>query len=294
MGLFPNELPRLTHRDMAGKVLEWLRSHQQLGVSSENRLAKQCRLILATKGVVQDSHAEWRIFVQSLKDVQEYWFIIEILKEKLVESPFFDRFARSLLDSTHPMDSGASSPGRDAQFELFLAAIAARAGVAVGQLGDAGADWILSASARRWSLEAKRIKSFDKMERHLKKAANQIVRSRVGGVIAMDISLAGNPSCKPLSRFFTVIEIDTAHEGRMNAFAQEHQQSIMKWIGSANVGFVLLHDFVIRPALKTSSTQEPWGLIELWGKVDLIAADSSNRQHYDDLWRLVEVGVPNL
>jgi hypothetical protein len=132
------------------------------------------------------------------------------------------------------------------------------------------------------------------MERHFRKAASQIVKSRIGGVIAMDISLAGNPSCKPLSRFFTDIEIDTAHEARMNAFVKEHQQPIKRWIGPANVGFVLLHDFVIRPALATAPKQEPWGLIELWGKVDLIAADSSNRQHYDDLWRLVEVAVPNL
>jgi hypothetical protein len=293
MSLFPNELQRLTHREMAETLSEWLRTHPQLGVSAENRLSRQCRLIVETGGIVQDSHPQWRIFMQSLKDVQEYWFVIEILKERLVEPPFLDRLARSLKDPIHPVYSGASTPGRNAQFELFLAAIATRAGLAVGQLDDAGADWILSLSAKHWSLEAKRIKSPSKMEKRFREAANQIVKSRIGGVIAMDISLVGNPNCKPLARFRTNTEISTAHAARMDAFIREYQQPMRRWIGPANVGFVLLHDFVIRPALATAPKLEPWGLIELWAKVDLITADASNRQYYDELYHLLEVAVPN-
>lgn len=293
MSLFPNEQPRLTHRAKAEQVAEWLRDHPKVAVSSENRLSQQCRLIIETKGVVQDDHKQWRIFVQSLKDVQEYWFMVEVLGDDLAQPPFLDRFNRSLKDSPHPADSGADSPGRNTQFELFLAAIAKWAGLMVDRPGGAGADWVLSTSQERWSLEAKRIKSIEKMKMRIEKGASQIIRSQIGGVIAIDVSLACNPSCKPLSRFFTDDELHNAQEARLRAFVDKYQVPVAEWIGSANVGFVLLHDFAIRPASATSPTQEPWGLIELWDKMDMLRVDSSSRPHYDNLWQFLQAGVPN-
>ena len=294
MSLFPNELPRLTHRGMAKKVLEWLGTHPQLRTSGANRLSSQCRLIVKTKGIVHNDDRNWHTFVQSLKDVQEYWFIIQILGARLLQSPFLDAFACSLDDSTHPMDSGESTPGRNRQFELYLAAIADRAGLTVDRSGSAGADWIVTAPSRRWSLEAKRIKNFKKLEKHIRKAAKQIATSQIGGMIAVDISLAANPKCSPLSGFVPDSDIIKAHKDRTNALGKKWQEPIAKWIGSASVGFVLLHESVIIPAQGSGAGHEPWGLTGLWSKVDVIASDSSNRQHYDDLWHLFHVALPNL
>lgn len=294
MSLFPNELSRLTHRGMAEKVLEWLGTHPQLRTSGANRLSSQCRLIVKTKGIVHNDDRNWHTFVQSLKDVQEYWFIIQIIGARLLQSPFLDAFACSLDDSTHPMDSGESTPGRNRQFELYLAAIADRAGLTVDRSGSAGADWILTAPSGRLSLEAKRIKNFKKLEKHIRKAAKQIATSQIGGMIAVDISLAANPECSPLSGFVPDSDIIKAHKDRTNALGKKWQEPIAKWIGSASVGFVLLHESVIIPAQSSGAGHEPWGLTGLWSKVDVIASDSSNRQHYDDLWHLFHVALPNL
>ena len=294
MSLFPNELSRLTQRGMADKVLEWLGTHPQLRTSDANRLSNQCRLIVKTKGIVKNDDQNWHTIIQSLKDVQEYWFIIQTLGERLLQSPFLDGFECSLRDSTHPMDSGEFTPGRDRQFELYLAAIATRAGLTVDRSGSAGADWIMTATSKCWSLEAKRIKNFNKLEKHIRKAAKQIATSQIGGLIAIDISLAANPKCSPLSGFVPDSEIKKAHDDRTNALVKEKLKPISEWIGSASVGFVLLHDFVITPAHGSGAVQEPWGLIGLWSKVDLITSNSSNRQHYDDLWHLFQVALPNL
>ncbi len=192
------------------------------------------------------------------------------------------------------MDSGESTPGRDTQFELFLAAIAARAGLTVDRFGSAGADWILTTRAGRWSIEAKRIKNFNKLEKHVRKGAKQIATSKVRGLIAVDISLATNPECSPLSGFVPDSDIIKAHKDRTNALGKKWQGPIAKWIGSASVGFVLLHESVIIPAQGSRAGHEPWGLTGLWSKVDVIASDSSSRQHYDDLWHLFHVALPNL
>lgn len=284
MNVFPNDLKRLTHRAMAESVLEWLRAHPQLRVSDQNRLSRQCRLIVDSQGIIQKDNPDWRQFVQSLKDLQEYWFIVQILGERLLDAPFLDRFAVSLADPVHPADSAGDTPGRDAQFELFLAAIASRAGLGVDRSRQAGADWILTAPTARWSLEAKRVKKMNRVGDRVRKAARQIVTSGIGGVIALDISMAVNPDCSPLPEFVPDNTIAEAHEARTNALAQEMLPSIMQWIGCANVGFVLLHDFVICPASTTQTAGNSWALIELWSKLDTVTTVSSRRTHFDALY----------
>ena len=89
-------------------------------------------------------------------------------------------------------------------------------------------------------------------------------------------------------------DIIKAHKDRTNALGKKWQEPIAKWIGSASVGFVLLYESVIIPAHGSGAGQEPWGLTGLWSKVDVIASNSSNRQHYDDLWHLFQAALPNL
>jgi len=292
MNVFPNDLKRLTHRAMAESVLEWLRAHPQLGVSDQNRLSRQCRLIVNSQGIIQKANPDWRHFVQSLRDLQEYWFIVQILGERLLDAPFLDRFAVSLADPVHPADSAGDTPGRDAQFELFLAAIASRAGLGVDRSGQSGADWILTVPTARWSLEAKRVKNLNRVGARVRKAVKQIVISEIGGVIALDISMAVNPDCSPLPEFVPDNAIAGAHEARTNALAQEMLPLIIQRIGRANVGFLLLHDFVICPASTTEKAADSWALIELWSKLDTVTTASSRRAHFDALWQLLEAALP--
>jgi hypothetical protein len=285
----------MSYRAMAEAIVNWFQNHPQVRISHHNRLLQQCKLYLETKCIIQQTHPDWLFFIQGLKDIQEYWFIIEILREKLLKTPFLKQFTRSLEDSILPRDSGDATPGRDTQFELFLAAIASRAGFTIGRLGAGKADWILTASGRSWSLEAKRIKSLDKMEKHIRKASKQITASNIGGVIAVDISLAINPSCDPLSTFVSDDDIQKAHSMRTNCFIKEYLPSIREWIGSKSIGFLLFFDYVIVPANSTTPRgNSPWGLIGLWQKVDLLNLGTSNKARYDELWSLFEIALPNL
>lgn len=295
MNLFPHELNPISYRAMAEAVVQWVQSHPQLCSSNHNRLLQQCSLYIESKGIIQMSHPDWLAFMQGLKDIQEYWFIIEILGEQLLESPFISQFKLSLQDPSLPRDSKDNTLGRNTQFELFLAAIASRAGFTIERLGAGKPDWVLTASGRSWSLEAKRVKGLDKMEKHIRKAGKQIMASQIGGVIAVDISLAINPSCAPLSDFVSDADIQKAHSKRTDCFVEKFLPSIREWIGQKNVGFLLFHDFVIVPASGvTPSGQSPWGLIGLWQKVDLLNPGSTNKARYDDLWSLFEIALPNL
>ena len=295
MTLFPNELAPMPYRKMAQVVAEWVQSHPQLCSSNQNRLIQQCNLYIEAKGIIQKSHPDWLAFMQGLKDIQEYWFIIEVLGEQLLQPPFNKLFKSSLRDPGLPKDSKDHTPGRNTQFELFLAAIAARAGFTVERLGPGKPDWLLTVSGRKWSLEAKRIKSLDKMEQHIRKAGKQITASQIGGIIAVDISLVTAPSSAQLSSYVSDDVIEEAHSRRTDCFIKEYMPSIREWVGSKSVGFLLFHDYVIVPANDaTPEGNSPWGLTELWQKADLLNPGSSNKTRYDDLWSLFRIALPNL
>ena len=295
MNLFPNELKPIPYRAMAEAVVKWIQCHPQSCSSNHNRLLQQCKLYIESKGIIQKTHPKWLGFIQGLKDIQEYWFIIEILGEQLLETPFIEQFTLSLQDPSLPRDSKDSTPGRDAQFELFIAAIASRTGLSVERLGAGKADWVITAPGRSWSLETKRIKSLDRMEKHIRKAGKQIMASNIGGVIVVDISLAVNPSCAPLSKFVSDADIQKAHSMRTDCFGKKFLPSIREWLGPKSVGFLLFHDFVIVPASGvTPAGNSPWGLIGLWQKVDLLNPGSTIKAHYDDLWSLFGSALPNL
>ncbi|MDI6450749.1 hypothetical protein [Anaerobaca lacustris] len=293
MNLFPNELPHLTQREMAAHVLSWLQAHPQLRVSDQNRLSRQCQLIAKTQQVIYSDHADWRHFVQSLKDIQEYSFMIHVLGERLMGPPFADRFVDSLRDSMHPADSGTHTPGRNAQFELFLAALADRGGLEVGGLPGAGPDWIVTAPAGRWALEAKRTKNLKMVRKHIRKAAKQILDAQIGGVIVIDVSLAYNAACSPLSEHVPDRSLMQAHAARTKAFGEQLLPFIVQWIGRANVGFVVVYESVICPASTVEGGEKSWALIGLWSKLDTVSADSPSRAHFDNLWQLLEAALPN-
>jgi hypothetical protein len=296
-GLFPHDLDRLKLTEMAEVVSRWLHEHHELGGAAEHgRLRKICDIVTRTEGVIERAEApdEWRHTVQAFKDVQEFWYIISVLDDRLLNPPFIDSLKRSLLDAPLPGNAAGPSTGRDAQFELFLAAAASRAGLEVEQVGPSGADWQFAAPAGRWSMEAKRIKSFGQAKKRIRKAAKQIKERQVSGVIALDISAAANPEYDPLDAFVTDDALRAGERQRTEAFLAGPLQPVKEWVGEAGVGFLLLYDFVIRPAAQSDDGRhQPWSLIGFWGKVDLLAADSAYRDRFEELWSIFAAALPN-
>ncbi len=139
--LFPHDLPRRTLAEMATDIQAWFDRHADLGISRHNRISKLGKTVAASTRTITKDDSEWAEVVQSEKDIQEYWFILHKLKERLCDAPFLDRLKRSLDDPTLPVKSGENTHGRDTQFELLLAAVAARAGLGVEDFEGGGADW---------------------------------------------------------------------------------------------------------------------------------------------------------
>ena len=292
--VYPNDLPRRTLAGMATDIQAWLDRHADLGISRRNRISRLCKIIVESTRTIMRDDPEWAEAVQSQKDIKEYWFIFHVLNEQLSDTPFLDRIKRSLDDPTLPVESGDNTHGRDTQFELLLAAVAARAGLKVEDFEGGGADWKLVAPIRRWAMEAKRIKSWSAAEKRIRRAAEQIETSGLAGVIALDVSVACNPDYQPMDKFVPDDVLHKAQRSRGEHLASNFLPSVKKWIGSAPVGFLLVYDFQIRPGGHSPSEDRPWSLMASWDRFKLLPPGSPQTDNFDELWSLFGAGLPQL
>lgn len=295
--LFPNDLPRLTHAEMAAEVLEWLDGQPSLGINNSSRIYALCRAVVKNAGRISErGDPQYVLLEQSFKDVQELWLITRVLGDELLEHPFKEPLIRAgTNDSELPEDSGDLTRGRDAQFELFVGAIGRRVGLDVSHFGEGQPDWLMRTGLRAWTVETKRAKSAKAVNRLSEKAAKQIERSLVGGVIVIDVSAIGGADQRRLDRCVPDDELSNAREQMGNAIMQDGLPQIMKAVGDVPVGVIIIHDYVIRPAgRKPDGKEVPWGLHGLWCVYHREATGSSQRDRYEEFWELFSRGLPDL
>ena len=295
--LFPHDLPDCSLADKAAVVSGWLDANRsELGIGRENRIARLCRITRASAGsTVGPGESAYLELVQSLKDVQEYWLIVEVLGERLLNEPFREVLVRSFRDSALPKDSSSHTPGRDAQFELFIAAIAARASLSVERVSDDGADWIVSTKVEKWSIEAKRITSLNRLEDAVRKAASQVGSSEeVGGAMVIDISVAVNPTHEPVRRHVPADELRRIIGWRGKQFRAQELGRLSNWIGAtrAGIGLLILHDHVIVPAGVLGETSVPWALQGIWD-YHWLKDGRANPAHWKELQTTGFGALPN-
>jgi hypothetical protein len=256
-----------------------------------------CKNVREASGfTVRKKDPQHAALVEAIKDIQELWFILEKLGDRLLSAPFVDRLQDAMKDSMLANASGDNTPGRDRQFELFLAAIATRAGFLVEEFAPVSADWklTLSTPSACYSLEAKRLKSQSKIESRVGEAADQIRRSRVGGIIVLDISRAANPQGGELESFIPNEALDRIQQNRGESIRRELLPRLQRAIGDAPVGLLILHEFVTRPGGESESERHPWGLHGLWYSYSLKPEDSDLGRRYAMFDSLFSRAMPDL
>lgn len=253
------------------------------------------RIVSIESGVISRGDQGFDETVQSLKDVQELWFVHRVLKDQLLADPFKDPMLRSNTDAELPEESGTKTAGRDAQFELLIAAIGVRAGLAVTHAGKGQPDWIMATTLRKWSIEAKRVKSDDAFIRRVTKAASQIKHSGIGGVIAVDISSVDGIQNRRLRKGVTPDQIEHARNAQGETIRAHVIPRLRAKIRGSPVGMLIVHDFLVSPAMQhASGLTIPWGLHESWYSYHLEDNSSTQRARYEEFWQIFQLGLPNL
>jgi hypothetical protein len=143
----------------------------------------------AAKDQIPGDEVDLRLVQQSVHDTEQLTVIIEELGGGPASDAWRDKIHHLLGGSTLPQEDRGHTPGRDLQFELYTAALCSRAGCSVQLIEP---DIRVVADGWSFSIAAKRPKSAAKLEHHIRKARKQIVKTRMDGIIALDLSSVYN------------------------------------------------------------------------------------------------------
>ena len=158
------------------------------------------RLMLMNQ-VLQAGHHEFGtpecwIALESDRDMIQLGFIFDEL-ESHSASPAFQGLAKKLLyDHVLSHHDRENSTGRDAQFELYLAAVCHKAGLL--PVGYHEPDVTCVVDGVPFGVAAKRIKNVQNARARIKKAATQIIGAGRPGIIALDLSIGFNRDNQPV------------------------------------------------------------------------------------------------
>jgi hypothetical protein len=222
-------------------VIEWLSTH---GFA----VKPGCRLLQMHDLLQRDSHdydtPKFWIALESLRDLVELGFILEQLGDHANNPKFRAIIKRLLEDKPLPQNDRTDSKGRDAHWELYLAAVCQSARMT--PIGFDGNDVTCVVEGKPFCIEAKRIKSENKAKDRIKKAIDQIIEAKRPGIVALDMSLAWNEQNRPIIGSIHNAFVDLKIEAQARQFFDRHRVWIEKRGAGKGVLGVVLFNFLMR------------------------------------------------
>lgn len=283
----PTELPRPSLSVMASEVLKWLEDHKDMKILETNRIPALCRIVIEKSGQVTDQDdLRYEELRQSNKDIQEMWYIVKVLGEHLTTKSFKHRFiCAAKKDKKLPEKSGQNTEGRDAQFELFIAAVGQHAGFDVENYGESQPDWKMSLDRHTWSVETKRVKSKSKFFRRVNHAKEQIIESTNKGIIFVDISAIGGSKKRRLDSCVSDQQLELERDKRGKALLKNVMRQVKDTIGEAPVGMIIIYDYLIRPEGKKENGEKvPLMFIGWWWAFHLAKTNTREYRECNTFW----------
>ena len=229
-----------TYAERADYVVNKLKS---LGVSvaPSSRLMQMKKVLEA--GYIDYHDARFPIAIESMRDMYQLQLIVEQMASHQENEKFLESAQKLLKDNSVPHNSGAHTPGRDTQFELYLAAVCLRAGMLVDYEEP---DVNFVADGTKFAIAAKRLKNIDRFEDRTKYAIRQVQETGRPGIVALDLSLAWNPTNRPITSVLQSQLLPMISDTRNRQLFGRFQDKIERWVNGTHVRAVLAFEFTLR------------------------------------------------
>lgn len=260
---------------------------RELGLSPHptSRLMQMHRVL--SRGHVPYEDPEFSTALEAERDMVLLGFIFDQVQAHR-DKPRFHGLVRKLLkDSVLPQKDRDESPGRDSQFEMYLAAVCQNAGLL--PLDYEEPDITCTIEKSKFGIAAKRVKSLPQVKKHVCKATKQIRTSNRPGVIALDLSLAWNPKNLPIvSHLESQLYVPVARL-KTRQFFDKHYQNIYRWVANSGVLAVVVFEWVVR-----LRADKKWGLDGMMNWLETTRDDQQAVRDYAIFHQGFLRGVPNL
>lgn len=239
----------------------WIKAMRRLS-ESNRRSVLQAMLPAVSKG--SWDHPFKNSF-RALVDARTFVIIVNNLLADLDDSDLRD------LISGHfdPAQDKPDNRGRDRDFELFIGAVARRAGI-TATLGEP--DLVLSTEGVDVSIAAKRLSSRKKVGDNLDKAAKQILLAERPGFIFADVTRILDPTYSVVTHWRTAAQ--TVGGPLMHFVRREYSATLRRRRNA------LVRGVVLRAALPHVSKGFRYGTYETWWP---LAVDGTNASDVNGL-----------
>jgi hypothetical protein len=246
IGLENNQMPR-TRREVASFVIDSIKA---LGISlhSQSRLMRMHRVLSdackESGGIIQPNHPEFEIALESLRDMQLLEFVFDQSESRCDDTEFRKLVTKVIKDSALPQRDRQQSMGRDAQFELFIAAVCNSAGLTDVLCEEP--DVTCTLGGTKYGIAAKRIKSLKTISQRIREGANQIERARLPGVIALDTCVGLNRENERIITQMPDASFASCYRKALTVFLDDYHARICEWVRGKGVRGVVIHDHQVR------------------------------------------------
>jgi len=237
----PNHLPRHTRTEAAAYVIAQFR---ELGLETPSRLVEMHRVL--GRGNVPFEDPDFFTALESLRDLHQFLFIFDHLRIHSDNPQFGNEVKHLLNDSALPQHDLKNSPGRDRQFQLYLAAICQNAGLV--PVGYEEPDVTCFVDGTKFGIAAKRLKSRKsrQFKNRVQEGADQLKRQGLPGIVALDLSLARNQSNRPIISQIESLMYPMIAYAKNKQLSDEHGDEIRRLVAGTGVRAVLVMESTLR------------------------------------------------
>jgi hypothetical protein len=238
--VYSQSLQRRTRTEAAAYIMA---QFHELGLELPSRVVEMHRVL--SRGNVPFDDPDFFTALESLRDLHQLTFLFEQLHIHR-DNPRFQKVVKHLLNDSVLPQHDKDSPGRDRQFELYLAAICQNAGLVPVDYEEPDITCFIDGA--KFGIAAKRLKSRkpSQLEKHVRKGADQLRQQGLPGIVALELSLSRNQSNRPIiSQIDSQMHLMIA-DAKNRDFRDKHGDAIRRWVAGTGVRAVLVIETTLR------------------------------------------------
>jgi hypothetical protein len=246
--LAPIEVDHLPYiprrRQELAKFVEESMSRLGAPLAPGSRLWQMHRLITESTEMLMREDPRFDIGLEAERDLQQVAYILDQQHAADGHPGLVERLKVLSLDSALPQLDRQQSKGRNVQFELYVAALCQDAGMLPVDYEEP--DITCEMDGTMLGIAAKRIKSEPQIRKRIKEGIEQVTKSKMPGIVAVDTTLSLNPQNL---RMFVVLPDEVVmpwYKERMTNFLREYDSKIRKWTKGTPVLGLLVYDSHVR------------------------------------------------
>ncbi|CAN5415341.1 hypothetical protein BH10PLA2_BH10PLA2_34460 [soil metagenome] len=244
-----------TRREQADYIVDLL-SGFGVRISPSSRIGRMQR-VLNRPEVIEPDDADYEIAVESMRDMYQLRLIVDTMDAHRDSRGFRDSVNFLRKDAALPQDDHADSPGRNYQFQVYVAALCTRAGLPTWHEEP---DIRCDLDGAMFGIAVKRPKTVNAMEKNIKEAADQIRLAGMPGMIAMDLTVAQNPTNRRITfSSESQLYVQMSH-AKLRALFEKKGEKIRQLIAGKGVLAVWVFESSIRLMPDRKWSHDCWSL----------------------------------